>query len=360
MAAGIHARSSAQVMANHAPLVGPRVFAVRGPSHSGKTALCERLVRTLGAEGLRVGWVKRTHHAVDTAGKASDRIWSAGPAVSALRADDRLVLTQDAGSAEPVDMLSKLPGDLDVVLLETHEPADYPTILSSRLSGEPGEGVIGRWELYSEDAALVELMPPIRASLPQDRELDLALRRAIQFHGGHGCAGLILGARLALAGARTLGVAVPDTRKRLIVISETDRCAVDGIQAVTGCRPGKRTLRVLDYGKLAATFLDEHTGAAVRVAARGDLRQRVGANGEDRHQVQRQVYATWPVEDLFTFAEVQFELSQFDRPGPPRSRVICVSCGEEVSDSRHVETEMGPRCRPCVNQPEFASKGASS
>ena len=29
--------------------------------------------------------------------------------------------------------------------------------------------------------------------------------------------------------------------------------------------PGKRTLRLLDYGKLAATFLDEHSGRAVRM-----------------------------------------------------------------------------------------------
>lgn len=330
------------------PLTGPVVIAVRGPSRSGKTAMCERLVRSLSGEGLRVGWIKRTHHSVDTPGKASDRIWHAGPAVSALRADDRMVVTLEPGSTEPAEMLKRLPADLDVVLIETHEPVDYPTILSESLLPENDERVIARWELFSEDAAVSEVLPAILGSLPADRELDLAHRRALQFHGGHGCAGLILGTRLALTGARALGVTVPDTKKRLIVTSETDRCAVDGIQAVTGCRPGKRTLRLLDYGKLAATLFDEHSGIAVRVAARGDLRERVGATGDSRHEVQRQAYATWPTADLFTITPVQFELSQFDRPGPPRSRVICTRCGEEVSDSRHVTTEAGPRCQPCT------------
>lgn len=328
-------------------LVGPAVIAVRGPSHSGKTAMCERLSAALGQQGLRVAWLKRTHHIVDVPGKASDRIWTAGVAATALRAEDRLVVTLPPGGHTAAEMLAAIPVDVDVVLLETHEPEDHPTILSNLLEATDDEVVVGRWDLFEEDAAVDCTLPTILGRVPSDRNLDQALRAALRLHGGHGCAGLILGTRLALAGASALGVPVPDTRKRLIVVSETDRCAVDGLQAVTGCRPGKRTLRLLDYGKLAATFLDEHTGRAVRVATRGDLRERVGASGEGRHEVQRAAYASWPDEDLFTIAEVQLALSQYDRPGPPRSRVMCSTCREEVSDGRHIDTEMGPQCRPC-------------
>lgn len=329
-------------------IVGPVVIAVRGPSGSGKTAMCQRLVGDFAARGIRTGWIKRTHHAIDVQGKSSDRVWSAGPAATVLRGSDRLQLTLPAGAPEFETLLAVLPGDLDVVLFETHQPAPYPTILSNRLSPEEGELVIGRWDLFGDEAAAAAVTPEILARIPADRALDGAMRAALRLHGGHGCAGLVLGTRLALAGAGALGISVPDREKRLIVVAESDRCAVDGLQAVTGCRPGKRTLRLLDYGKLAATFYDEWAGRAVRVAARGDLRERVGATGEGRHEVQRLAYARWPEADLFTIAEVPFAISQYDQPGPPRARVLCVGCGEEVSDGRHHETESGPRCKPCL------------
>jgi formylmethanofuran dehydrogenase subunit E len=117
---------------------------------------------------------------------------------------------------------------------------------------------------------------------------------------------------------------------------------------VTGCRPGRRTLRLLDYGKLAATFIDEQAGRAVRVAARGDLRARVNATGPDRHAIQRAAYARWPVDRLFSIEECGVSADQYERPGPPRGHITCAGCGEEVCDGRHVGTELGPCCRPCA------------
>ncbi len=341
-------------------LTGPVVIGVRGPSRSGKTALCERLITALSSYGLRTGWVKRTHHLVDSPGKASDRVWKTGPAATALRASDRLQVTLPPGSTCPDDIIKSMPADLDVVLVETHERVDYPTILSDLLDAAAEEKVIGRWSLFSEDASVVATLPHVLSQLPADHALDRALRAAIQLHGGHGCAGLILGTRLAMTGAAALGIDVPDREKRLIVVSETERCAVDGIQAVTGCRPGKRTLRLLDYGKLAATFLDERSGRAVRVATRGDLRERVGATGTDRYAIQRAAYASWPAADLFTVKEVSFALSPYDRPGPPVERVICVTCAEEVADGRHIEAGSGPQCRPCWAAAFMESKGTGS
>jgi formylmethanofuran dehydrogenase subunit E len=183
---------------------------------------------------------------------------------------------------------------------------------------------------------------------------------AAKHHGGHLCAGLVLGTRLALHGAALLGVEVPDRKKRLIASVEIDRCAADAIQAVTGCRPGKRTLRLLDYGKLAATFIDQWEQRALRIAVRGDLRQRaaeLALPGEDRHEAQRRVYLALSPAELFSVAEVAAEIDQFDRPGPPRRRVLCAGCGEEVSDGREVQTEDGPRCRPCA---EAVPKGVQA
>jgi len=335
-----------------APLIpGPAVVCVRGPSRSGKTAIVERLVAAFGARDIRAGYAKRTHHLLDLPEKASGRVWSRGPAAMALAAVDRIQVTLPPSSHDAGSVLSVLPGDLELIFLETHSPEDYPTIRSVLAEPVEAEAVIGTWSLPTIEEDVVAIVPRIERLLPADRRLARALRAAMQLHGGHACAGLILGTRLALHGADLLAIDVPDTEKRLLVSVETDRCAVDAVQAVTGCRPGKRTLRLLDYGKLAATFHDQRTGAAVRVAARGDLRDRVtpaGASREQRYEAQRAAYLALPAEDLFVAAPATPEYSQFDLPGPPSRRVTCDACGEEVSDGREVVTELGIRCRPCA------------
>jgi formylmethanofuran dehydrogenase subunit E len=327
---------------------GPVVLCVRGPSRSGKTALIERLVAGLEPD-IGVAYLKRSHHLLDLPGKASARVWQQGPSAMVLRAADRVQVTLPPGEGTAQELIAQLPLEIDLALLETHTAEDFPTLLADEAEPADGERVIGRWglETLTDDAA--RAVACAQSMLPADLELHRALRGASKMHGGHACAGLVLGTRLALHAVNELGVPVPDREKRLVVVAETDRCAVDAIQAVTGCRPGKRTLRLLDYGKLAATFIDQRTERAVRVAVRGDLRERVGAQGSDRHQRQRDAYLTYAPDDLFRVTVYsRAEIPQFDRPGPPRRRVICDGCGEEVSDGREVETEGSVRCRPCA------------
>jgi formylmethanofuran dehydrogenase subunit E len=57
-----------------------------------------------------------------------------------------------------------------------------------------------------------------------------------------------------------LGLDLPRRDKRLMTISETDGCFVDGLIASTGCHVGGRTLRILNFGKVAATFVDTSSG----------------------------------------------------------------------------------------------------
>ncbi|MGZ8467395.1 MAG: FmdE family protein, partial [Candidatus Binatia bacterium] len=99
------------------------------------------------------------------------------------------------------------------------------------------------------------------------RNLDELLREASAIHGHH-CAGQILGVRMAMVGCRELGIEEPKGCKRLIVYAEIDRCATDAVQAVTGCSLGKRSLKFLDYGKMAVTFLNTETRQALRVLAK--------------------------------------------------------------------------------------------
>ena len=71
---------------------------------------------------------------------------------------------------------------------------------------------------------------------------------------------------MALLAGEMLELELPRTDKRLLVVAETDGCTVDSITAAAGCHIGGRTLGILDFGKVAATFINIYTEAAIRIA----------------------------------------------------------------------------------------------
>jgi formylmethanofuran dehydrogenase subunit E len=181
---------------------------------------------------------------------------------------------------------------------------------------------------------------------------DELLAAAEIMHGGHTCPGQVLGVRMAIRAFRELGIEEPGQNKRLIVFVEIDRCAADAIAAVTGCRLGKRTLKHVDYGKMAATFLDTQTGQAVRVLALEESRDkawRYASPGMSKHEVQREAYKVMPDNWLFAVQKVEVDLRPEDQPGPPISRLACDRCGERINDRREVRTNGYVLCRACAN-----------
>src|SRR3990172_1589897 len=96
------------------------------------------------------------------------------------------------------------------------------------------------------------------------RSLEELLQESTSAHGHH-CAGQVLGVRMAMVGCREIDIDEPRGCKKIMVYVEMDRCATDAMQAVTGCSLGKRTLKFLDYGKMAATFVNLETRQAIRV-----------------------------------------------------------------------------------------------
>jgi formylmethanofuran dehydrogenase subunit E len=185
------------------------------------------------------------------------------------------------------------------------------------------------------------------------RDLHSLLEGTAAVHG-HLCPGPVLGVRMALACCRTLAGDEPNGRKRLLVSVEIDRCAADAISAVTGCRLGKRTLKCVDYGKMAATFLDTVAGRAVRVVAREAARELAFAYApdvqRDHHRVQQVGYAIMPDEELFSIQEVRLTVPEEDLPGPAVSRVRGDRCGEGINDRRGVRVVGKVQCRACAGQ----------
>jgi formylmethanofuran dehydrogenase subunit E len=183
------------------------------------------------------------------------------------------------------------------------------------------------------------------------RPLDDLLKKSTRDHS-HLCPRQILGVRLGFAGLTALGFDSPPDKKRLLVITETDGCFADGLSAATDCTVGHRTLRVEDYGKTAATFVDAKTNRAFRVAPVLDIRQKAygyAPNESHHYLAQMEAYQTMPDGEMFTVSEVRLVASIEAIVSRPGMRVNCDLCGEEIMNEREIKRDGLTLCRACTH-----------
>ena len=181
------------------------------------------------------------------------------------------------------------------------------------------------------------------------------LNRSASRHS-HLCPRQVLGVRMALTGAQALGLDLPRKDKNLLVIAETDGCFLDGLEIAAGVSPGRRTLRIEDYGKIAATFIDVKTGDAIRLAPRLDVRSRAlaYAPGESRHYfAQLMGYQVMPADELFSVTPVVLTTSVEDLVSRAGMRTSCAACGEEIINEREIMAGGEAYCRSCLGQTHY-------
>jgi formylmethanofuran dehydrogenase subunit E len=197
--------------------------------------------------------------------------------------------------------------------------------------------------------------------------LDDLLHDAELAHG-HLCAGQILGVRMAMLALRTLGVGDPrqrldphgnlnPDRKRLVVFVEIDRCATDAIGVVTACRVGKRALKLRDFGKMAATFVDlyarldgdDYKGLRVVALESSKDRARQLYPDLEKNPQQMKAYRELPDADLFATQWVRVPLPPSEFPGYKGQRVVCARCGEGVNFDRFIERDGEQLCLLCAD-----------
>src|SRR5579875_675315 len=198
-------------------------------------------------------------------------------------------------------------------------------------------------------------------------ELQELLGEAERAHG-HLCAGQILGVRMAQFALRRLGIYEPrrkfldngelnPDRKRPVVFVEIDRCATDAIGVVTGARVGKRALKLRDWGKMAATFVDldaklgpdEYKGIRIVALEGSKQRARELYPELDKNEAQMRAYRELPDEELFSEQWVRVPLSPKEFPGYKGERLACDLCGEGINFDRFIERDGQRLCHACAD-----------
>jgi len=207
----------------------------------------------------------------------------------------------------------------------------------------------------------------MNAATVDTAELEELLREAETAHG-HLCAGQILGVRMAMLAMNHLGIRSPrkkmlpngelnPDRKRPVVFVEIDRCATDAIGVVTGARVGKRALKLRDWGKMAATFIDldaklspnEYKGIRI-VALEGSKQRAKELYPElEKNEAQMRAYRELPDQELFSEQWVRVPLSPSEFPGYRGERLACARCGEGINFDRFVDRDGERICLACAN-----------
>lgn len=187
-------------------------------------------------------------------------------------------------------------------------------------------------------------------------DFETLLSRSVGMHG-HLCPGQIIGVRMAMLGCRLIGIENPRRDvKKLIVFVEIDRCASDSIAVVTGCKLGRRSLKFIDNGIMAATFLNLESTLAYRIVAREDSREladRYAPHIKDLRERQLYAYRIMSTSELFKVQQVKVDLKRLDMPGPTRRKVACMSCGEVVRDGKEQTRGRQVLCRSCAGDTYF-------
>jgi formylmethanofuran dehydrogenase subunit E len=167
----------------------------------------------------------------------------------------------------------------------------------------------------------------------------------------HLCPRQILGVRMGLYAGEFLGLELPQHDKRLFTFVETDGCFVDGVMVSTGCSVGHRTLRLMDYGKVAASFVDTKTGEAIRVWPSRQCRvlaKDYAPTAPNSWRAQFEGYQVMPAPKLLSVSPITLQIDLKALIAQPGGRVHCAVCGEEILNQRNTIRNGQVLCLGCA------------
>jgi formylmethanofuran dehydrogenase subunit E len=188
------------------------------------------------------------------------------------------------------------------------------------------------------------------------------IKKTTDFHG-HWCPGLAIGIRAADLALQEIGKA---SDEEIVAVVETDMCAVDAIQYLTGCTFGKGNLIYKDYGKTAFTFYRRRDEKAIRLVRRREIPGYAGPLlGELNRKVQEEGLTA---DEEKTWSEIRegmaghimesdlSEIFEIKKPGHPMpgkahmvATLVCESCGELVMETRTRRFHSKVLCIPCFD-----------
>lgn len=182
------------------------------------------------------------------------------------------------------------------------------------------------------------------------QSLDDLLAASAALHH-HLCPRQVLGVQMGRLAAELLALDLPQRDKRVLTIVETDGCFTTGVSVATNCWVGRRTMRVEDYGKVAATLIDTHTGDAFRLTPHPAARvhaARYAPEARTRWEMMLLGYQRMSLAELFVWQPVALATPVAALISRAGHRARCDRCGEEILNEREVISAGVTLCRHCA------------
>jgi formylmethanofuran dehydrogenase subunit E len=164
--------------------------------------------------------------------------------------------------------------------------------------------------------------------------------KTIEFHG-HNCPGLTIGIRVSELAMEKLDIC---NSTAPVCVTETDMCAVDAVQFLTGCSFGKGNLIHKDFGKSAFTFYDRDTQKGFRAVFKNEF-----AGDEQDRSIRIRKILEADLGDLFETSNVTLPPV---RPARIMNSIPCGDCGEMTMESRIRIFDGKNLCLPCFQKVE--------
>lgn len=174
----------------------------------------------------------------------------------------------------------------------------------------------------------------------------------------HLCPRQVLGVRMGLFAGVLLELDFARADKRVLAVAETSGCLLSGIGVASGCWVERRTLRVEDYGKIAATFIDTQTRQAIRIAPDGRSRElavEFAPEAAGRWEAMLLGYQRMPDSLLFKAEQVHLTGDLEAITGGTSRRVRCAYCNEEIINGHQVTRAGSVLCRACAGEAYYAA-----
>lgn len=187
--------------------------------------------------------------------------------------------------------------------------------------------------------------------------LDEHLARSAMLHSKL-CPRQVLGVRMARLACTLLNIDPAVNRKSIYVYMETGHCAADGVMVVTGASPNNGLMQLVNYGKLAATFVSCRSGEAIRITERYESRDLAVILMPDLSpwKAQRDAYQIMPDDQLFRWQSVLLK-----QPPPimgKKHSVTCEQCGDRISEHAEALIDGQTLCQICAGNAYFAPMAA--
>jgi formylmethanofuran dehydrogenase subunit E len=117
-------------------------------------------------------------------------------------------------------------------------------------------------------------------------------------------------------------------------------------------------MRIMDFCKMAATYVDAHPNHSVRILPHPKARQSVdqySQGAEDQWYAYLQTYKSMPVYLLLVVQPVDLFESRQAIISCEDASVYCQQCGEEIFNEREVRFQDNILCRSCSGQAYYGA-----